>query len=394
MKASPPDSNPGSPRELLLMAVLAVALRVALFALATSLTGTGFADYAGAADGYQYVAYARGWLGDLAELDAHPYYRRLFPGYPALIAVLARLGVPVPAAALLPSWLACGAVAVLCALWSRDRRIGWAAAALPPSYVFSGSLICTEAMCLLFSLLGLVETARGRPVRGGLAFGFGGLFRPMAVFAMLGLVAAEAAAGRLRRAVTVTAAAGCAFALGLAAMQWRFGDALMSLHRYSGDPQAYQGEILTWPFKSLLTTPLTTPVAAWKVAFVALHAAAAFGGCLLAARALRISQGEERGLALAAAVWLWSNTLYVLCIGNVWGFHDFPRFLIPALPPLFWVWRRFLPSRPWIWVAVGAVSLALALPPARRRLLEPQTGSPPSMEISEVTAWPTPGAKP
>jgi len=383
--AASPDQAGG--KELLLMALLAVALRAALYAVATGLTHTGFADYAGAADGYQYIAYGRAWLGDMAEMAAHPIYRRLFPGYPMLLAVLVRLGVPLSAAALLPSWLACGGVAALSARVFRDRRIGWAAAALTPSFIFSGSLISTEAMCLLFSLLGVLQARRGRALTAGLAFGLGGLFRPVAVFAMLGAVAVDAATGRLRRALTVTAAAGLTIAAGLAALWWRFGDALMTVRWNS---RGYGGEILTWPFKSLLVTPLTTPVATWKIAFVALHVAAALGGCLLAARSSLSRPGGE-GLALTAAVWLCGNTLYVLCIGSVWGFHDFPRFLIPALPPLFWAWRRFLPTRPWIWVAVGAVSLALAVPPARRRLVEPQS---PPFSPSEDTAWPTPGARP
>jgi hypothetical protein len=355
-------------RELLLMAAVAVALRVLLFAVATASTGTGFSDYAGAADGYQYIAYARAWLGDSPEFDANPVFRRLFPGYPALIAVLHRLGIPLPAAALLPSWLACGAVAVLCALYFRDRRIGWAAATLTPSYVFSGSLICTEAMCLLLSLLGLFQLRRGRAGLAGLAFGLGGLFRPVAVFAMAGGAGDEALSGRPGRAAAVTAAAGATVAAGLAALGWRFGDALMTLRWNS---QAYAGTILTWPFKSLVTTPLTTPVAAWKLAFVAVHLAAVLAGCALSIHWLRTASGDDRGLARISALWLCCNTLYVLCIGNVWGFHDFPRFLVPALPPLFWVWRRALPARLWIWVAVGLLSVALAVAPARRRLLEP-----------------------
>jgi hypothetical protein len=381
------------------MALVAIALRLALFTVATSTTGTSLSDYAGAADGYQYIAYARAWLGDMAELEANPYYRRLFPGYPGLIALLSLLGVPVSMAALFPSWLACGAVAPLCAAAFRDRRIGWAAATLTPSYVFSGSLISTEAFCLLFSLLGLLLVGRGRGIAGGLAFGLGGLFRPVAVFAMLGTVAREAMAGRWRRAAVVTLVAGLTVGAGLAALEWRFGDALMSVHRYTEDPQAYGGEILTWPFASLIRTPLETDVAPWKLAFVAVHVAAALGGCVLAARELRAARGDDRGIALEAAVWLWGNTLYVLCIGSVWGFHDFPRFLVPALPPLFWAWRRVLPARPWLWIAIGALSVALALPPARRRLLEPHTPSAPASRPAAALLhggpeWPTPGARP
>ena len=370
------------PSDLLAMTILALALRLGLYVLATTLTGTGFDNAAAAADGYQFVAYAHAWLGDMAELKVHPHFRRLFPGYPMLIALLSLAGVPTAAAVLFPSWLACGAVAPLCAVAYQDRRIGWAAAALTPSFVFSGALISTEALCLVFSMLGIVLAERGRGMAGGVAFGLSGLFRPVAVFAMLGIVAQESAAGRWRRAVAVPTVAGVTVMAGLAAVQWRFGEALMSMHTYT---EAYGGQIFTWPFRSLIETPLTSAVPAWKLAYVGVHVLAVLGGCAFAARELlavrRGHRADRRGTALQTTVWLGGNALYVLCIGNVWGFHDFPRFLIPALPPLFWAWRRILPTRPWIWVAVGTLSLMLALPPTKRRLLDPQVRSRPATAI-------------
>jgi hypothetical protein len=361
------------------MALLAVGLRIALFAIASGIVGTGFTDYARAADGYQYIAYARAWLGDGAELAARPHYGRFFPGYPMLLAALQALGLPVAAASLLPSWLAAGGGAVLGALCFRDRRVGWALAALTPSYVFGGSLISSETLCLFFSLVGLLASRRGSGITAGIAFGLGGLFRPVAVFAMAGAVAAELLERRLRRATTVTALAGLTVAAGLAAVYLRFGDALMNVRLYMlPPPLGYGGELLTWPFRSLIETPLETPVAAWKVAYVAVHLLAVLAGTALAVRQAWRAAPEDRPLAAAAAVWLGTNTLYVLSIGGVWGFHDFPRFMVPALPPLFWAFRRLLPSRPWPWLAVGALSVALALPPAVRRLRElpPATPAP------------------
>jgi len=374
-----------SRRELLAMAALAVGLRVALFAVATGLTGATFTGYARAADGYQYIAYARAWLGPDAEFAAHPDFGRFFPGYPLLMAGLHLLGVPFAAAALLPSWLAAGGVAVLCALYFGDRRVGWAMAALTPSYVFSGSLICSEVMCLLGSIAGLQLARRDQPLRAGLAFGLGGLFRPVAVFAMLGAVAADLLEERrLRRPAALTAAAGLTVAAGLAAVQWRFGDALMSLRQYTGTA-AYGDQLMTWPFHSLIAIPLTSPVPAWKLAFVAAHLAAALGGCVLAVWQWRRAAGPECPLAALAAVWLLANTLYVVCIGGFWGFHDFPRFLVPALPPLFFVYRRILPARPWVWLPVGALSVILSIEPTTRRL----TPAP----AAEAT-WQIPGVRP
>jgi hypothetical protein len=369
-----PDRSTGTlRRHLLAMAALALGLRIALCALATAATGTGFSDYARAADGYQYLDYAHAWRGDMAELESHPLYRRLFPGYPALIAALSAAGVPEPAAALLPSWLAAPAVAVLAALVFGDRRIGWAMAALTPAYVFSGSLISTEALCLLLSLAGMLLAQRRAAAAAGLAFGLGGLFRPVAVFAMLGTAAREAVLGRRRAAAELVLVAGAAVAAGFAAVAWRFGDALMTARQSA---RAFGGEIFTWPFMSLVTTPVTTPVAAWKLAYVGVHAACVLAGCAWAVRQWRrAATVQERGMAALAACWLLGNTLYVLSIGNVWGFHDFPRFIVPALPALFWVSRAWLPRRPAVWAAIGLVCLGLSLAPAKRRLEQPPADS-------------------
>jgi len=384
-----PDDMKVSPRELLAIALLAVGLRVVLFAVASAIKHTTFTDFAGTADGYQYLAYARAWLGPDAEFAAHPHFGRFFPGYPLMIAGLHFLGVPFAAAALLPSWLAAGAVAVLCALYFGDRRIGWAMAALTPSYVFSGSLICTEVMCLLFSMVGLALARRERPLGAGVAFGLGGLFRPVAVFALLGLVAADLRERRVRRPVLTTAVSGLVVAAGMATVWWRFGDPLMSLRHYQ-DQAAYGDQILTWPFRALITVPLTSPVPAWKLAFVGAHLAAVLGGCVLALREWRqAADGPDRRLATIAGVWLLANTLYVVSIGGFWGFHDFPRFLVPALPPLFYAYRHLLPRRSLIWLALGAVSIILSIEPTTRRL----TPAPAPTATVEGT-WQTPGVKP
>jgi hypothetical protein len=130
--------------------------------------------------------------------------------------------------------------------------------------------------------------------------------------------------------------------------------------------------MFTWPFKSLLVTPSTTPVAAWKVVYVGVHVLAVLAGCFWAFRQWRRAPTTgERGVAALAGVWLLGNTLYVLSIGSVWGFHDFPRYIVPALPALFWVCRGLLPRRPTLWLALGLLSVGLSLTPAKRRLVEP-----------------------
>jgi hypothetical protein len=197
---------------------------------------------------------------------------------------------------------------------------------------------------------------------------------------MLGAAAREVVSGRVLAAAALVLAAGATVAAGLAAVAWRFGDALTSLHGYA---RHWGGELFTWPFKALMATPATTPVAAWKVAYVAVHVLAVLAGSAWAVREWRrAATGQRRGVAALATVWLISNTLYVLCIGSVWGFLEFPRFIVPALPALFWTGRDLLPRRPVVWVAVGLASVALSLEPAERRLLHP----PPDAVIDALNA--------
>jgi hypothetical protein len=374
----PPHFRP-TWRDLACMGAAAVLLRILLFVAVATLTHRTFSDYAASSDGVHYMAVARAWLGDGAELQAHPYYARLFPGYPALMALLHLAGVPWSAATLLPSWLAVGLVAPLTAVYFRDRRMGWAMAVLTPSFLLNASLVSTEAFCVLLALVGLLLVRSGMPVGAGLVIGLGALFRPVIVFALLGLVVMELVPRRKGSAAKVILASGLVVAAGLLAVYWRFGDPLMSFHHYAGDQEAYAGDLITWPFKALLTTPLHDKVPKWKIGFVGAHAVIVLLGCGLAVRQwVRVrstvteatgsnSPGDAptdrdvAGLVALAAVWLCGNTFYVLCIGSHFGFDEFPRFIIPALPPLFWVYRRFLPDRWWLWLGIAAASFALAV---------------------------------
>jgi hypothetical protein len=355
-------------REWLAIALVAVGLRVALCLIATHATHTTFYQYAGAADGYQYLAYARGWEGDTTAMEATPLIKRLFPGFPALIAFLHLLHVPFAAAALLPSWLAAGFACVLALMCFHDKRVGWGMATLTPAYVFAGSLICTEAACLLFSLLGVWLSFRRRWWLSGLAFGIGGLFRPVTVFAMLGCVVVLAMASDFKAVAKTTIMAGTIVFLGFAAVAHQFGDGLMTVKAYTA---GFGGQIYTWPFHSIIATVLQG-VPIWKLFYVGANLAAVLlASGIAVARLRRPSDDGSQALQTIAAIWLLGNTLNSLCLGDMWGFHDFPRFLVPALPAMLWFLRGALPKKIALWVVLGLISLVLSFAPARQRLDPP-----------------------
>jgi hypothetical protein len=81
------------------------------------------------------------------------------------------------------------------------------------------------------------------------------------------------------------------------------------------------------------------------------------GACVLLI--LKIStEKRDDGLERIALIWLVGNTLFILCIASGpfgWGFYHFPRFMIPATPPLFWAIRCVLPKSKWFWIALMAL---------------------------------------
>src|SRR5205814_1928551 len=99
----------------------------AVFATASAVHHIPVATYANKGDGASYIAYAKAMCGDASSLTE--YDRRVFPGYPALIALLHLTGLPVPWAALLLDWLGAG-VAVVAAgfallhFWTGDAMQG------------------------------------------------------------------------------------------------------------------------------------------------------------------------------------------------------------------------------------------------------------------------------
>jgi hypothetical protein len=259
------------------------------------------------------------------------------------------------------AWLATAITPALTAKLYDDRRMGWAIVMLTPSYLMYTTLVMSEAVLLTFTVGGLVLFYRRRVVPGALLLGYAGLVRPMACFAVLG--AAIEGFRRNRRAVVV-ACVGSALVVGLGLwlMQLWNGDALQNVRIYANDDKAYAGQLFALPFESLVMTPIRWHVPLWKVTYIWAYVVFTFVGCYIIVRdALAQTASEERRLARLNAPWLIGNTLFVLCVGHIWGFHEFHRFIVPALPPLLWAFRYYYPRRAWGWSAIGIFSFAMAL---------------------------------
>ena len=350
-------------RELASIASVAFLLRLALFVAALAAYDMTLEQFGHLRDGPSYLRIAAEMSGNTGA--ATDWDRRVFPGYPALIALFDVTGSSAVIVALLLSWTCSGLAAAISVVVFRDARIGWAMAVLTPSYVMYSSLILTEAALLAFVMGGLLLAGRTNPL-GAVLLGYAGLIRPVACFAVVGQMISFFKQDRSRKALLFGGTALAVVVLGLVMMfLWR-GDALEGPRRYIEHDSAYAGDLLSWPFKSLITIPILHNIPLWKVIYIWGHVAVTLGGCaLLAVEMYRDGRDkrspDDHDLRSLAAFWLWGNTLFIVCLGSQWGFHEFDRFMIAALPPLFWAFRRWLPSHrlPWFFAAVLSFTMGL-----------------------------------
>jgi hypothetical protein len=346
----------------------AVLLRVAVFAVMTGVFGYTPAAVAGAGDGQSYERYAAAFCGDRTQWTE--YDKRVFPGYPALIAaahLVTRLSFAM--SALLVTWLAAGIAAAGSAMLFQDRRVGWAMVMLIPHWPINSTLAMSEAPMLALVVVGLLLGISGMSAAAGAALGMAMTVRPVACFPLAGLLLALWLMSRRKEAIVAAMVTGLVIAGALQWVQWLTGDALHSARAYASLPGAYAGSIFAWPFQALIETPLRARPSLARIAYIWAHVLLVLGACVVLARRVRQPRADRLPAAsaveleLIALVWLAGNALFTLCIGSGpfgWGFYHFPRFTIPATPAVFWAMDRVLPAPTWVWLLLAAVLFAAA----------------------------------
>jgi hypothetical protein len=355
-----PDDAPRlAPRTLWLLALIAVAVRAAYVLVSTRLRGISISDYAFYGDGWEVVAYAR-WIagqGPVPPVGA----TRFLPGLPATLALFLRAGIPLTLASLAFQWLCAALFTTATAALYRDWRVGLATALLIPDVLLiTGGLNSTEAPMLAFATLGVLCAVRGRPVPAGVLLGLAGAYRPMACFAVLGYFCYAASRRQWGRAAIVAVLSAGVVGIAVLGMKLLFGDPLRAARVYATTPAGFNGRMFEWPLKSLLFTPFYYPVRPAKIVLVWAHVVVLFVACGLLIR--RAASADRRApLDLLSLPWLLGNTLFVLCIGGIWGFQGLPRYIAAGVPPMFDALRQWLPRRWGWWAVLGGASFVVAV---------------------------------
>lgn len=344
-----------SMRDAVLIGASAVLLRFAIFLAISIIHNLSVEQYAMLYDGRSYLVTA----GDILKLntDISLYHARVFPGFPGLVALLSLTGVPLVVGALGVNWISSGIAAGASSLLFRDRRIGWAMVVLIPHYLMNSSMAMTEAPMLALATCGVLLACRERIILAGVLLGLAGLVRPIACFPTMGIMVLLLIRKQGLKSLVLGLTAMFVVIAGLALVfLWR-GDALAGIRFYASSPAAYGGDLFTWPFTSLIRTPLQEGISLGRTAYIWAHAAVVIAACAMLL--WRVRSGDARDQLCIP--WLLGNTLLTLCIGNIWGFECFHRFIIPAQPAMFWAMRRVLPRHAWLWLLIGCGSGAIAI---------------------------------
>lgn len=336
-------------RALLIIALVAVALR-GVSVVAMGVKFDRWADLPYQSDGSAY-------LGNAARINGegmpNEYDQRMFVGLPWAIAMAQRVTHEY-------GWTAQGLCLVfaglMCAAWAwyfRDTRIGWALAILPPHWVNDTSAVMNESLMLLLCGVGIAASTMKRAGSGaawtaitaGVAFGAAGMVRPMACFAAAGAAAFLLVERRTQRALAVLGLSMIAFATMYGLFTWLYWNPMENVRVYRDHPVAYGGEMITWPFKSMLAEfharGVLNPRVLYKCAYI-------FGGLAIGAYAIRCFVRSRHPLDALAMTWWCTNMLFVLCIGSTWGMRIAQRSTAWALPAAMYLLRPWLPVK-WYW---------------------------------------------
>jgi hypothetical protein len=352
---------PVTSRDLTTIFFAALALRIAVFVTVVFGLHFNVKQYTNWIDGKSYLRMARVMhREDVPELRA--YDQRVFPGYPAMIAACQYLGLPLSWSALGISWLCSALAAVFGAMLFKDRRIGWGLATLTPQWVLNGSMVMSEAPALCFSLAGLLLAERCKGILGGAFAGIAGLVRPMTCFGVMAEAISLWTRRKFLQGLLFGIAAAAVVGAGLVTLKLTLGDPLRSARTYATHDMAYGGSVIEWPFASIIRVLRSGEIPWWKSAYIGAHVPLALAGCVMIGLMVwRNGWRSDPRLSLSAP-WLWINTLFALCVGAQWGFLEFQRMILMALPALLFAFLPLLPDKPIFWrmMALGSWFTAVA----------------------------------
>lgn len=337
------------------LAIAAIAIRLIFLAATPLITHRSISDFMTWNDTLSYIQYAQKM--DDRRIELSQWDQRVFPGYPAAIFLVHKLHISWLWSALGIALVSSPIAIVSSAALFRSKAVGLAMLFIPPEWFLASISGVSEPLMMALMLPGVLLHMRGRSLAGGILLGLAGTVRPMACFAVAGCMLVELIHRRWGRLLKVALPALAIVALAVVGVKLLLGSATQTVQSYNqASAGHWGGSMFSWPFSCLIVGPrLAHPhpaihhfLHAWGSTVMVLL------GCAL------LLKSRNSDLGPLSIPWLWGNTLFVLCVGGSVGFFCLPRYIIPALPPMFYAYRPWLCRWRWVW-PVLAVGMAGAM---------------------------------
>jgi hypothetical protein len=328
---------------------IGVAARLAILALAMTLTQLNIDDLYGFSDGGSYLGVGKAiyGIGD-GGAGLTDYDRRVFPGWPWAIGWVGYfvhskeilVGLTIMAGAIVPC---------LFVLLSEDRKTGIVLLYGTPAWLLHTIYPMAEGFFLALVLLAFLAAANRWILVAGLLAGWAVVTKPFGIAALAGVllvVASKSGTGAWGRSVFRFLGAAAVGPLLLIVFNVHlYGDPLAQLHTYAkgiselnvasdvaarlGFPEGHWG----YPFYWLIMTPLRVPVPIWKLFYIYAHVVALVVLGVMAIAGVREASVLGRGMR----VWLVLCALLIVSTGPYWAFQSFDRYFLWLLPAAAWV---------------------------------------------------------
>ncbi|HEX8325880.1 MAG TPA: hypothetical protein VF595_18390 [Tepidisphaeraceae bacterium] len=316
-------------------------------------------DVAILGDGASYISVGQQLAGGP---EAMRYDRRVFLGFPLVIAGAIRLGMEPQIFSLVFCTVAWAAFLVLMSHLLGDYGYGVVAAVFPPTMVLDTTMVMNEQLTLLLSVAGLILALRGGRVELVVAaalIAYATLVRPVAVFTGAGAAVGVYRAFGMKRSLAfcvALAVSGLAIHGLVTQLYWSIFES-SQIYRTEEGAYGSSGSLFTYPYGSFVMAIRNGELAQQAFLF---KCGIALAGIVCLALLVRRAWRCPTPLHLALVTWGLCGYAFVICIGSFWGARIHPRGLTWILPCLIAPVVPLIPRRHFGLVAGGLAVLTLS----------------------------------
>ncbi|MFH0731770.1 MAG: hypothetical protein V2A72_02475 [Candidatus Omnitrophota bacterium] len=323
---------------------LAVLPRLLLIVVSLYVFKISFLQYTIARDGSGYIALSNAF-SRFDILDVKKFDTRLFPGYPFLMSISGKFidfGVSGVIISIICAFLAC----YLYFLIFKDKTTTRFFCLLPPAWLMNTTLVMTEGLSMALILGSLYLFFRNKHISALLIAAFGIIVKPVIVFLFaiyLLFLAKDKSYKKLIFGICL-----CLLLLYsyMVFCKYTFGDMLINYNIYRHAWSYGSSKIFVLPYADIIKNIFVAgssfyKIELWKKTYIIFNILFFITGLFFLIRMFK-----ERRDRLSFFSLLWCIVIFIFAgsLGGWSGFHCYDRYILPAMPFLFYSMKDLFPK--------------------------------------------------